>query len=176
MMPRSWWPLAAATLLSVTASAPASAQQAAPVARRATTASGRSVAKAGAIVLRRGTLVNPGRPSVPNAIVVVQGQRIVCAGPAASGCTVPRGARVIDVRGQFVAPGLIDAHVHYSQTGWVDGRPDAVDLRAAYPYDSVAAYLTTHPERYHRAYLCSGITSVFDVGGYPTTYGLARST
>lgn len=173
MMPRSWWPLAAATLLAATASA----QQAAPAARRASTAPARaSAAHTSALVLRRGTLVNPGSASIPNAIVVVQGERIVCAGPAGSGCTVPRGARVMDVPGLFIAPGLIDAHVHYSQTGWVDGRPDAIDLRATYPYDSVAAYLTTKPERFHRAYLCSGITSVFDVGGYPTTYALARST
>lgn len=179
MVPSSQWPLAAAAFLALTASVsvPLAAQQSAPVAHRTTAAGGRaSAAAAGAIVLRRGTLVNPGRPSIPNAIVVVQGQRIVCAGPAGSGCTAPPGARIIDVPGQFIAPGLIDAHVHYSQTGWVDGRPDAIDLRATYPYDSVAAYLTTHPERFHRAYLCSGITSVFDVGGYPTTYGLARST
>lgn len=178
LTPRSPRPLAAAALLAATAFAPVPlAAQQSRVAHGTPTAGERvRHTAAGAIVLRRGTLVNPGRPSIPNAIVVVEGQRIVCAGPAGSGCTAPRGARVIDVPGQFIAPGLIDAHVHYSQTGWVDGRPDAIDLRAGYPYDSVAAYLTMHPERFHRAYLCSGITSVFDVGGYPTTYALARST
>jgi imidazolonepropionase-like amidohydrolase len=76
----------------------------------------------------------------------------------------------------YLGPGLIDAHVHYSQTGWVDGRPDAVDLRAQYPYDSVVRSLEAHPERFHQANLCSGVTSVFDVGGFPWTYALARST
>ena len=80
----------------------------------------------------------------------------------------------MDTRGAFLSPGLIDAHVHYSQTGWVDGRPDAVDLRATFPYDSVVSALRDHPERFDRAYLCTGVTSVFDVGGYPWTETLAH--
>jgi cytosine/adenosine deaminase-related metal-dependent hydrolase len=69
---------------------------------------------------------------------------------------------------------LIDAHVHYGQTGWVDGRPDVIDLRTQYPYDSVTADLAAHPKRFDRANLCSGVTSVFDVGGFPWTYGISR--
>jgi imidazolonepropionase-like amidohydrolase len=68
----------------------------------------------------------------------------------------------------------VDAHVHYSQTGWVDGRPDAINLRAQYPYDSVVSALAAHPDRFHRAYLCSGVTTVFDVGGFPWTLDMAR--
>jgi len=66
--------------------------------------------------------------------------------------------------------------VHYSQTGWLDGRPDALDLRAEYPYDSVIHALEAHPEHFHRANLCSGVTTVFDVGGFSWTYDLARRT
>lgn len=128
-----------------------------------------------AVALVGGTLVNPGAAPVRNAVVVTRGARIVCAGPRAS-CAVPRGARVIDVRGAFVAPGLIDAHVHYSQTGWVDGRPDALDLRDEMPYETTIGMLRREPERFHRAWLCSGVTSVFDVGGFPWTFDLARST
>ena len=39
----------------------------------------------------------------------------------------------------------------------------------------MVAALRDHPERFDRAYLCSGVTSVFDVGGYPWTLSLARS-
>jgi imidazolonepropionase-like amidohydrolase len=74
----------------------------------------------------------------------------------------------------YLGPGLVDAHVHYSQTGWVDGRPDAIDLRSRYPYDSVMRDLAAHPGRFDRAYLCTGVTTVFDVGGYPWTLDLAR--
>jgi len=71
-------------------------------------------------------------------------------------------------------PGLIDAHVHFSQTGWFDGRPDAADLRDRFPYPEVVAGLEANPERFFRAYRCTGVTSVFDVGGYPWTWELRR--
>ncbi|HKP50703.1 MAG TPA: hypothetical protein VJU17_11850, partial [Gemmatimonadales bacterium] len=119
--------------------------------------------------LQHATLINPGAKPVPNATVTVEQGRIVCAGTATA-CPRPGGSRVVDLTGTYLGPGLIDAHVHYSQTGWVDGRPDAVDLRAQYPYDSVIRGLETHPDLFHRAYLCSGVTSVFDVGGFPWTY------
>lgn len=123
------------------------------------------------IALVGGTLINPGAARIPRAVIVARGGRIVCAGAR---CTVPAGATRIDVSGKFITPGLVDAHIHYSQTGWVDGRPDALDVRAEYPYDSIIASLRDTPERFDRAFLCSGITSVFDVGGYPWTYDLAR--
>ena len=108
-----------------------------------------------------------GRPSASAAACTAQGF-IACPRPA--------GSKAIDVGGGYVGPGLIDAHVHYMQTGWVDGRPDALDLRAQYPYDSVRQTLEAHPEHFHRANLCSGVTSVFDVGGFDWTLDLARKT
>jgi imidazolonepropionase-like amidohydrolase len=126
------------------------------------------------VALVGGTLINPKAAPLPNATVVVSGGRIVCAGPA-SACAPPPTAEVVRVDGAFVAPGLIDAHVHYSQTGWVDGRPDALDLRAEFPYDSVNSAMRTEKGRFDRAYLCSGITSVFDVGGYPWTIPLMQA-
>ncbi len=74
----------------------------------------------------------------------------------------------------WLTPGLIDAHVHFSQTGWADGRPDSLDLRAQYPYEKVEADLKANPERFARSYICSGVTSVFDVGGYPWTLRLEK--
>ncbi|MGH7665667.1 MAG: amidohydrolase family protein [Gemmatimonadaceae bacterium] len=127
------------------------------------------------VALIGGTLINPGTAPVPNAAIVVRAGRIECAG-SASRCPVPDGIETIDVSGLYVGPGLIDAHVHYSQTGWVDGRPDALDVRNRYPYDSVVGALEAHPERFHRAALCSGVTGVFDVGGYTWTFDLARET
>jgi imidazolonepropionase-like amidohydrolase/ketosteroid isomerase-like protein len=124
------------------------------------------------VALVGATLVNPNAPPVPDAVVVTGGGRIACAGARGS-CPVPVTAEVVDVRGAWVGPGLVDAHVHFSQTGWVDGRPDALDVRDLHPYDSVIAALRDGPERYGRAYLCSGVTAVFDVGGYGWTTALA---
>jgi imidazolonepropionase-like amidohydrolase len=99
--------------------------------------------------------------------------RIEAAGPRAR-VRVPDGVDTLDARGCWVLPGLIDSHVHYSQTGWADGRPDALDLRAIHPYDATERRLREHPERFHRAWLASGVTAVFDVGGYPWTIAMAR--
>jgi len=52
-----------------------------------------------------------GRAPVANAITVVRGDRILCAG-AAGECEVPHGAKVIEARGRYLIPGLIDSHVH----------------------------------------------------------------
>ncbi len=130
---------------------------------------------AGTTVLQGGTLINPGAEPVPNALIVIQEGRITCAGTGAA-CTYPAGAKTVDVTGAWVGPGLIDAHVHYSQTGWLDGRPDAANLRHLHPYDSVVRSLQANPERFHRAALCSGVTSAFDVGGFRWTFDLARKT
>ena len=82
---------------------------------------------------------------------------------------------MVDVAGSWVTPGIVDSHVHYSQTGWADGRPDFIDLREQYPYAEVIAERRRQPETYHRAFLCSGVTAVFDVGGYPWTWELGAA-
>src|SRR5262245_20555377 len=118
------------------------------------------------------TLVDgTGRAAVRNAVVVLRDGKIECAGPK-SRCAVPAGVDTVDLRGTWIAPGLVDAHVHHSQTGWVDGRPDAADLRDRYPYDEVEHRLRLEPERFHRSDLACGVTAVFDVGGFPWTVAM----
>jgi len=132
------------------------------------------------VALVGATLVDgTGAAPVRNAVVVIRDGRIACAGPRPR-CPVPDDADTVRADGKWITPGLIDTHVHFSQTGWVDGRPDALDLRDSHPYEQVEAELQARPERFFRSYLCSGVTSVFDVGGYPWTLDLqartARST
>jgi imidazolonepropionase-like amidohydrolase len=111
-----------------------------------------------------------GRP-VAHANIVLRDGKIDCAGPQ---CAVPENVTTIDGKGLWVTPGLIDAHVHFSQTGWADGRPDSLDLRGTHPYEATEAELKKNPARYARTYVCSGITSVFDVGGYAWTLELEK--
>jgi len=125
-----------------------------------------STALAGATVVD-GT----GRPGVPNAVVVVTRDRLACVGTATQ-CPVPAGAARVDVTGRFITPGLVDAHVHFSQTGWVDGRPDGLSAPELYPYAETARALRANPQRWYRSYLCSGVTAVYDVGGHPWTTAL----
>jgi imidazolonepropionase-like amidohydrolase len=118
------------------------------------------------------TLVDgTGSAPVPDAVVILRDGKIDCAGPRAS-CPLPEGIDTTDLRGHWITPGLVDAHVHFSQTGWADGRPDSLDVRDRYPYEKVVADLKSHPERFGRSLLCSGVTAAFDVGGYPWTIAL----
>jgi imidazolonepropionase-like amidohydrolase len=118
------------------------------------------------------TLVDgTGAAPVPDAVVVLRDGKIDCAG-SRSACPLPDGIDTVDLRGQWITPGLIDAHVHFSQTGWADGRPDSMDVRDRHPYEKVVADLKANPERFGRTLLCSGVTAAFDVGGYPWTIAL----
>ncbi|HEX3529236.1 MAG TPA: amidohydrolase family protein [Thermoanaerobaculia bacterium] len=118
------------------------------------------------------TLVDgTGAAPVPDAVVLIRDGKIDCAGSRAA-CPVPAGVDTTDVGGQWLTPGLIDAHVHFSQTGWADGRPDGLDVRDRHPYEEVEGDLRRHPERFGHTWLCTGVTSVFDVGGYPWTFRL----
>ncbi len=118
------------------------------------------------------TLVDgTGAAPVADAVVVMRDGRIDCAG-SREACPVPAGVAEADLGGHWIVPGLVDAHVHFSQTGWADGRPDFVDARSTHPYPDTIADLAAHPERFFRSQLCSGVTAVFDVGGYSWTLGL----
>ncbi len=116
-----------------------------------------------------------GGEPVENAVVIVAGGEIRCAGDREA-CPVPEGAEVRDVAGYWITPGLVDAHVHYAQTGWADGRPDSLDVRERYPYPQGQAALENDPGRWHRSHLCNGVTAVFDVGGYPWTWDIREQT
>jgi Tol biopolymer transport system component/imidazolonepropionase-like amidohydrolase len=48
---------------------------------------------------------------IDNGTVVIRDNRIEAAGPASS-VTVPAGARIIDVAGKTIMPGMIDTHAH----------------------------------------------------------------
>ncbi len=65
------------------------------------------------VVLRAARMldVESGRV-IPNAVVVVNGDRITAA---ASNIAVPAGARVIDLGNMILLPGLIDSHTHLLQ-------------------------------------------------------------
>jgi imidazolonepropionase-like amidohydrolase len=65
-------------------------------------------------VLRCGTLFDgTGAESIPGGVVVIDDGRIVAVGPADE-TAAPSTARVIDLGGRFVMPGLVDAHSHIS--------------------------------------------------------------
>jgi imidazolonepropionase-like amidohydrolase len=67
------------------------------------------------LALVGGTLLDvTGKPATPNAVVLIEGDRIVAAG-SRSIVRVPDGAKVVDVTGRFLLPGLWDSHAHLYQ-------------------------------------------------------------
>lgn len=55
-----------------------------------------------------------GEQVIENGVVVVEGNKIKAVGTKGQ-VKVPRGAKVIDITGKSIIPGLIDAHAHGSQ-------------------------------------------------------------
>ena len=68
----------------------------------------------GAIVLKGGKVLTVSHGVIENGVVVMEGQRITAVGPAST--HIPAGAKVIDVTGMTVYPGLIDAETHLGLT------------------------------------------------------------
>ena len=59
------------------------------------------------------------RPSIENEHISAVGNK--------SELAIPKNARVSDVSGKWIVPGLIDAHVHFFQSGGLYTRPDVID-------------------------------------------------
>lgn len=86
-----------------------------------------------ALVITGATLLD-GRGGAPvaDAVIVMRGDRIFAAGPAASTPVPADVARTVDARGLYVMPGLIDLHLHVtSQRGDDFGRYPDSDAAAA---------------------------------------------
>ena len=118
------------------------------------------------IALINGTMINPGTNQIlPDATILIDGDRIVSVVSPPERLENAKGARVIDCKGKFILPGYIDTHVHFFQSGGLFTRPDAVDLTKIRPYaDEIALVKKNLPDTFAR-YLRSGITSVVDIGG-----------
>jgi imidazolonepropionase-like amidohydrolase len=117
------------------------------------------------IALVNGTLINPGTGKVvPNALVVIDGDRISAVGDQATAVST-KDAQIIDCKGKFILPAYIDTHVHFFQSGDIYTRPDAVDLTSVRPYKEEVAWVKRNLPDVLARYLRCGITSVVDVGG-----------
>lgn len=109
------------------------------------------------------TVVHPATGvSEPAMTVVITGDRIVALGKQLA---PPRGARVVDGRGRWVIPGLIDSHVHFFQSGNLFTRPDVADFTSIRPYAQEVARNKANLAKTFRTWLSCGVTGVADFGG-----------
>jgi len=100
----------------------------------------------------------------PSTAVVITGNRVTAIDDFANLATSAED-RIIEAAGKFLIPGLIDAHIHFFQSGGLYTRPDAVDLRRVRPYTEEIQFAKDNAADYLQRYLRLGITTVMDVGG-----------
>jgi len=116
-------------------------------------------------VLSGGTLVDgTGRAPIPDAAVVIDGERIVAAGPRAAVSWAP-GAEVIDARGRTIIPGLIDAHDHLAFHGYALASRWGLDEPMSTAHMRTAGVLAET--------VAMGYTTVRDAGGLDAGFRLA---
>jgi imidazolonepropionase-like amidohydrolase len=115
-----------------------------------------STSQDGTIVLRFRSLWD-GERLIPNASVVISGQRIVAVGAKVD---VPKGAREVDLRRYTALPGLIDLHTHV--TYYWDRVPGTTPLkqgRRRTPEETADAAAENA-----RKTLETGVTTIRDLG------------
>src|SRR5262245_32338438 len=105
-----------------------------------------------------------GNTPIRNGAIVVEGNRIQQVGPRGNIRSGP-GVTIVDANGKFAIPGLIDAHVHFDQSGDIFTRPDAIDLRKLRSYEAEIAFIKERLPVTLMRYLASGVTGVVDMGG-----------
>lgn len=109
-------------------------------------------------VIHAGTLIaEPGKAPRRNASVIVRGRTIA---EVRDGFADVPGARVVDLRGATVLPGLIDSHVHLRG---LDDRMQARLQENTLDYEDNAYIAMANA----RKTLLAGFTTVRDLGGEP---------
>jgi imidazolonepropionase-like amidohydrolase len=93
---------------------------------------------------------------IHQAVVVIEGNRIVAAGPRHR-IEVPANATTIDIGGKTIMPGLIDAHVHVDLIGHGDYDRYYAFLGGMERLDEVMPIAT-------KQMLRAGVTSAIDLG------------
>src|SRR5262250_3121730 len=97
------------------------------------------------LVLRGGTLVDVASGmEISDSIIVMRGERIEQVGSGNTG--IPEGAQIIDAKGKWIIPGLIDSHAH-------------ADSAEETPFG---------------LYLANGVTTIRNPGGNTTVLRLTR--
>ncbi|MBX3702342.1 MAG: amidohydrolase family protein [Steroidobacteraceae bacterium] len=122
----------------------------------------------GVIVITGTTVIHPEREGAeavsPDTSILIRNGRIEAVLPQAS-LELPRNATVIDGRGRYAIPGLVDSHVHFFQSGNLYTRPDAADFNAVVPYAGEVARNKARLPYTFKVWLASGVTGVVDIGG-----------
>jgi imidazolonepropionase-like amidohydrolase len=107
-------------------------------------------------VIQNLTLIDgTGRAPLSDARILIRDGKILYAGPASGSSGSKEDVISVDLGGEFVLPGLIDAHVHLSGSGEADSQFHVED-------GAMALKILSNAQKN----LAAGITSVRDLGGW----------
>ncbi|MEM1546739.1 MAG: amidohydrolase family protein [Candidatus Methanomethylicia archaeon] len=106
-------------------------------------------------LVNAGIIDGTGRQPIMNGVLVISGKRIVDVGTEGS-VSIPEDARIVDLKGMYILPGLIDAHLHLlgMRTG------DLVKEPLTTPYEVFVARVINDLKELVNA----GFTTVGDAG------------
>jgi len=108
------------------------------------------------VAIRAGNLIDPATGAVAkNQVILVKERKIVDVGP---GVAIPNDAEVVDLSGEWVMPGVMDAHTHITQSVRYFRELDSNYLREDTPFRALRGLWTG------QSLLGAGITTVRDVG------------
>lgn len=120
----------------------------------------------GVQVFQNARIIPIGAPVIERGVLVVENGRITAVGRAGS-VTIPQGARVTDLAGKVIMPGLVDTHSHIGNGDGGDRSSpmqpdvriyDAIDARAATIQRAQAGGITTVNVMPGSGHLMSGQT------------------
>jgi len=102
------------------------------------------------ILLRGGRVLDPARNFDASADVLLQDGKVARVEP---GIAAPSGARIVDVKGKWVVPGLIDMHTHLREPGqeYKETIETGTAAAAAGGFTAVCAMPNTVPPNDNRA-------------------------
>ncbi|TKJ29933.1 hypothetical protein CEE39_08675 [bacterium (candidate division B38) B3_B38] len=106
-----------------------------------------------------------GAQPLDNAVIVITNGKFTAIGPQGK-IVIPKEARVIDVKGKTVVPGLIDAHVHSTYaseevvSSKASSREEIKQKQLTVINDAISAFRQVH---FLHRHLMGGITTVRDV-------------
>ncbi|RZM11561.1 MAG: amidohydrolase, partial [Pedobacter sp.] len=92
---------------------------------------------------------------INNATVVIANKKI-----QSINSTIPSGAKIIDGKGKWLMPGLIDMHVH-----------NLADISFSTPYPTKGATLYTDTQDFMLLYVANGVTTCLELNGRAEHFG-----
>lgn len=101
---------------------------------------------------------------IENGVILLKDSIIIAAGKEIKQ-KLTDNTKIINAKGKYAIPGLVDAHIHFFQSGGLYTRPDGLDLRHRVPYNEEMKFINDNLDDTFRRYLRCGVTTVIDNGG-----------